>query len=789
MIGSKKLFVLAMIVVGLGVASVVTAITWHQDTEITSVTITSHSNGDIVFAGEEYTVTCSTSTDSDLSCESHPESPTNDPVTHTWSGDGSFSPTTGTSVTWTAPIATGTATITVTADDSPLFDDTATTATITLNVTKTILRVDINVAAGGNDDGSTWANAYEYLQDALAAAETANDYIEIWVAEGTYFPDDGTDRTKSFELVDGVEVYGGFEGIAAEDERGDRDWFANETILSGDIDDDGSLLDGDNSYHVVKGADTAILDGFTITGGYADGSGNDAHGGGILNLEPDLIISHCIIKDNYATGNGGGLYNAGSIGDISTLDVTNCLIIDNDATDGAGAYLAGYTDTSIENCTVSNNKATSDAGGVYNYSATCETDIVNSILWGDSDSDDLDYEIVSDAADVEIIYSNYGNVATVSSGTFTYTGINSSLEPRFVGSGDYHLKSAATNGRYNGSTWVSDSETSICIDGGDSTSDYSNEPSDDGDRVNQGYYGNTAEASKYLEVFDVVTFMNRVYVDGDYTGSGYGTESQPYKTITAGIFYVLNGGAVFVNQHTYEPFTDNDPGLSFDDSDTGFSLVGIPDSLGDKPIIHVDLTQSPDWGQAIYFKNCTNDFVIDGFIIEGGNPIETKNELSHLWRVRGGGIHIFNSSPTIKNCVIRDNTIERQISSAAWGGQGAGMYIKDGDPIIFNCEFYGNEIDPYTTDYEENKGGAIYTKDSEATFSYCTIGSTTNPNNAETNRSPEPSWASHEVYTAVEHTTKVPTYDHCKIHGGFNGTRMHNDTGYEPDDGGGNTGL
>lgn len=61
-------------------------------------------------------------------------------------------------------------------------------------------------------------------------------------------------------------------------------------------------------------------------------------------------------------------------------------------------------------------------------------------------------------------------------------------------SGDFHLKSAA--GRWNGTTWVKDTVTSPCIDAGEASAAYANEPSPNGNRANMGAYGNTTEASK-----------------------------------------------------------------------------------------------------------------------------------------------------------------------------------------------------------------------------------------------------------------------------------------------------
>lgn len=61
-------------------------------------------------------------------------------------------------------------------------------------------------------------------------------------------------------------------------------------------------------------------------------------------------------------------------------------------------------------------------------------------------------------------------------------------------SGDFHLKSAA--GRWNGTTWVKDTVTSPCIDAGETSAAYANEPTPNGNRANMGAYGNTTEASK-----------------------------------------------------------------------------------------------------------------------------------------------------------------------------------------------------------------------------------------------------------------------------------------------------
>ncbi len=97
---------------------------------------------------------------------------------------------------------------------------------------QTPIFVDDDAPPGGN--GSSWATAYDDLQDALAAATAP---ATIWVAAGIYNPDDGSDRFATFQLASGVAVYGGFFGDEdpATFDLDDRDFIANETILSRDI--------------------------------------------------------------------------------------------------------------------------------------------------------------------------------------------------------------------------------------------------------------------------------------------------------------------------------------------------------------------------------------------------------------------------------------------------------------------------------------------------------------------------------------------------------------------------
>jgi len=194
-----------------------------------------------------------------------------------------------------------------------------------------------------------WESVTADLQTAINAAASGD---EIWVKQGTYTP--GTSRTVSFELKNGVAIYGGFTG--SETERTQRSWRTNVTILSGNIGDTGS--DTDNSQHVVKGNgtdDTAVLDGFTITKGYDDDKSGTG-GGGMMNSNSSPTVRNCTFKENTTFTNGGGMYNYSGSPQIEA-----CTFESNTANMGGGMYNKSNR-PELSNCTFTQNTATSIGG-------------------------------------------------------------------------------------------------------------------------------------------------------------------------------------------------------------------------------------------------------------------------------------------------------------------------------------------------------------------------------------------------------------------------------------------
>ncbi len=266
------------------------------------------------------------------------------------------------------------------------------------------------VKQGGSGDGTSWANAAGDLQ-AMINASAVGD--EIWVTQGTYLPTRPANnvgvvtlnnRNNAFTFTQDLKIYGGFPAVGNPG-MADRDWEAYPSVLSGNLGDPNTRTD--NAYHVVITAGASVtadflMDGFTITEGYGDGSttisvngrtvgsregagwhnvtgsptvshvlvtGNAVGGSGngagwYNNSNAHLTISHSIIRGNQAGRYGGGMHNGNSSG----VTMENVTISDNTAASGGGLNLEGSTST-LTHVIISGNAATvGHGGGILNVS-------------------------------------------------------------------------------------------------------------------------------------------------------------------------------------------------------------------------------------------------------------------------------------------------------------------------------------------------------------------------------------------------------------------------------------
>lgn len=293
----------------------------------------------------------------------------------------------------------------------------------------------VSLQAKGTGDGLSWANATT-LSDALNKA-VAGD--QIWVQgfepvtkdELYIVPQEG------FTVKSGVQLYGGFAGT--ETKLTDRVTLGKpyqlkyRSVLSGDVDnndvvDDVNLIfpanttRSDNATHVLtlnmeptqasgnNNTYPTVVNGFTITGGQADGNGEKGGGVYVTGDNTDggnFRLERCFLFNNYAT-QGGAVYVSPEVQNVNNGEslINQCVIYNNAAGEraavenqGGGVYLAG--EATVVNTSIFNNGnggvrlssgskvvnatiARNTGAGVDLTTASNSTNVYNSIIWGNT---------------------------------------------------------------------------------------------------------------------------------------------------------------------------------------------------------------------------------------------------------------------------------------------------------------------------------------------------------------------------------------------------------------------
>ncbi|MBK7403261.1 MAG: hypothetical protein IPJ41_01175 [Phycisphaerales bacterium] len=297
------------------------------------------------------------------------------------------------------------------------------------------IRVFVDADPHTEDDGAGWEGARRDLAEVVEVSNLRCANVrEIWVADGTYTPDSGSeDPWRRFSLRSGLALRGGFEGRSraggGETDRSQRNIHAHPSVLSGDI---GIPNDPtDNAYAVVDAFDTddtAVLDGFVVSGGNSFGDG-----GGLYGVRTGVRLLDCTFASNTAAGSGGGImfydnsapmlrrcafsgnvagFVGGAIGvNGSILRADSCGYAGNAAASYAGAMDAFASDVTVVNgefrlntagesggaistasgafaladSTVFGNHATGLAGGLVASGSVVR--VRNTILWGNTSGD------------------------------------------------------------------------------------------------------------------------------------------------------------------------------------------------------------------------------------------------------------------------------------------------------------------------------------------------------------------------------------------------------------------
>ncbi|MBN1845384.1 MAG: hypothetical protein JW810_06840 [Sedimentisphaerales bacterium] len=570
----------------------------------------------------------------------------------------------------------------------------------------------VDDSATGANNGTSWTDAWENLQDALAAAG-AGDTIRV--AQGTYRPDLGAglaagDPLATFTLINGVSLEGGYAGDGQADPNA-RDIQAYETILSG-------YLGGPKSYHVVTGSGvdaSAVLDGFTIRDGDGLQGGLQLSGGGMYNQSGSPTVRHCRFLNNHAHF-GGGMYNGngssplvanclfeeGGIGNaLSSPEIFNCTFTHMvyDAIESYGGELTitncvfrnnyrglfiDYCDPVITNCTFSGNET------VIEYDGGSQASLYNCIVW---DNDESLY--------VETAYH------CCLEGTWSQGSGNIVKNPQFADA-ELHLLPVSPCVNAGANAYLPADAADLDSDG--QTAEPIPFDRDGQPRIRNGVVDMGAYECGLLA---------EIYVDAGAAGNNDGTCWQDaFVRLQDALDAASYGARIRVAQGTYRPDRDADHPGGSGDRNAAFPLVsgaalygGYPagggtdqqrDPLLYETILSGDLNGDDGPGLAQTDENAYHVLVagetdpatrVDGLTIAGGNADGPAPSNAHY----GGGLYCASyelSRATLVGCRFRDN-------QAVYGGGIHGGMLR-----LENCIFLGNAADSAGGGWDRPRGWA-----------------------------------------------------------------------------------
>lgn len=597
----------------------------------------------------------------------------------------------------------------------------------------------VDTDATGTDDGSSWENAFSTSFGLQVALGDAEDGDEIRVAMGTYKPDitNGIippSLSASFELKNGVAIKGGYAGVNGAPIPGARDIELYETILSGDLNGDDTVVveavhmqydtsREDNSYRVVKNNDidsSAVLDGFTITGGHS----GQHNGCGMVNYNSSPTINNCTFKWNFSE-DGGGMYNYSN----SNPTLSNCKFINNYGLGRGGGVLNNNSNPTLINCIFIGNMTGQDGGGISgsstlincvfsgniagNYGGGVHGDstVTNCILWGNSDSGDGNSQISGDLS------------------LMTYSCVQQDLPGNENGNINVNPLFVDPDGP-DGIVGTEDDDLRLqpgspCINAGDNSVVTTATDMDGNERIVNTYVDMGAYESQGMPLI--------YFVDDDATGTDDGSSwenaytSLPYALNTASYGYEIrvaqgtyrpNDGVITIGDEReltfqlknrvavkggYAGFGEADP----DARDVElYETILSGDLYGDDIAVTDPADMANDMNREFNSYHVVSGFqiddtaILDGFTISGGNATDgsdyygggmanddgsspTINNCKFVWNmaIYGGGMdNIYNSNPTLNNCIFSNN----------YSQTSGGMSNYYSSPMLTDCTFSGN---------------------------------------------------------------------------------------------------
>ncbi|OGV33632.1 MAG: hypothetical protein A2020_11100 [Lentisphaerae bacterium GWF2_45_14] len=322
----------------------------------------------------------------------------------------------------------------------------------------------------------------------------------------------------------------------------------------------------------------------------------------------------------------------------------------------------------IENCEISGNSSDGQGGGL--YLKTEKAELINSTVYGNTSSESGGGIAFEQGKNPKISNSVFWNNTAPASkeivnptsylfrndiqqSGFANSNGNISADPLFSGVNDLRLQSSSPAiGQISGTGLSPVFDKNGARRGS---------PADMG-----AYEYNTDNRTIYVnDSTGLDSYNGLAAVYDSLTGNG------PKKTIQSGINAAVPGDTVAVSAGTYKGTGNKD--LDFKGKSVKLYGAGAATTS-------IDCENS---GRAIYFHS-EESAEIKGFTLLNGTVSGSFPEGS------GGAILAVNSSPTIRNCIIKDNT-------ADWGGA---IEIYHADMLLENCLVVNNTA--------QKTGGSLY---------------------------------------------------------------------------------
>jgi hypothetical protein len=494
------------------------------------------------------------------------------------------------------------------------------------------------------------------------------------------------------------------------------------TVRSASGDPTDTIIDGTglSNDHVVQcvNSETAatVLQGFTLTGGNANGTSPDNRGGGMYCDGSSPTVTHCTFIANLANVNGGGMYNNSSSPTVtdcvfiantpgadgggmyndnsSSPTITDCIFSGHTANSGGGMYNRSNSSPVITDCLFSGNMANFNGGGMVN-NVNCNPTIINctfssntgnvgggmfndssspatenSIFWNNSDSGGLDEsaQIHTISGTPTVDYSN------VMAGWTGVGGNNINTDPLFidadgdddtVGTDDDNLRLQTG---------------SPCIDAGDNTA---------------LPVGITTDLDGNTRISHLIVDMG-AYEFQDADGDGIPDESDTltvHNITQVSDYFTLQ---LAIDAASNSDTVEADPGTYNETINFLGKAITLRSSSGDPNDTIIDGSGNFHVAQCVTGE--TAGTVLQGFTLTGGNANGGSFPSN-----AGGGMLCNLSSPTISDCIFSAN-------SAEFGG-GMFNYINS-NPTVVNCTFTANTA---------NLGGGLFNFNNNSIITHCTF--------------------------------------------------------------------